>query len=100
MSVAMFAGTLIGALLALAAQDRRIPVCKYFFGLHPALMQLIGLALVFLLVLIPSLALSGRIAISAPSFFWGGCFAYSFIVSFAMMGLMAHPIKVRKPRFQ
>lgn len=91
MSVAMFAGTFIGMLLAIAAQNRRIPVCKFFFGLHPALAKFVGVVVVFALVLIPALALSGDIAITTPEFFWGGCFAYSLIVSFTISGLTIHP---------
>jgi hypothetical protein len=34
--------------------------------------------------LIPSLALSGVITISTTPFFWGGCLACSFVISFFM----------------
>ena len=91
MSVTMFAGTLVGTLLALAAQNRRIPICKFFFGLHPTLAKFIGLVVVFAFVLIPAMALSGDITITTPEFFWGGCFAYSLIIGFVITGLTIHP---------
>ena len=96
MSVTMFAGTLVGTLLAFAAQNRRLSICKYLFGLHPVLANLIGVVVVFGFLLIPALVLSGSITISAPAFFWGGCFAYSFIISFTLTGLMTHPRKSHK----
>jgi hypothetical protein len=91
MSVTMFAGTLVGTLLAVAAQNRKNPICKFFFGLHPLLAKLIGLVVVFAFVLIPAMVLSGDISITNQEFFWGGCFAYSAIISFTIAGLTIHP---------
>ena len=84
MSVAMFAGSFIGTLLGFAAQNRSLAICKYLFGKHPTLAKSIGLLAVFVLVLIPSMALSGTINISTIPFFWGGCFAYSLLVCFTL----------------
>jgi len=84
MSVAMFAGSFIGTLLGFAAQNRTLAICKYLFGRHPILAKSIGLIVVFGLALIPSMALSGTINISAIPFFWGACFAYSLIVCFTL----------------
>jgi hypothetical protein len=91
MAVTMFAGTLIGTLLAIAAQNRKIPVCKFFFGLHPLLAKLVGVVVVFVFVLIPAMVLSGDLTITTPEFFWGGCFAYSAVISFAITGVTIHP---------
>ncbi len=84
MSVAMFAGAITGALLGFAAQNRSLAICKYLFGQHSSLAKAIGVIAVFVLVLIPSMALSGAITISAIPFFWGGCFAYSLLICFTL----------------
>lgn len=84
MSVTMFAGTLLGTMLSFATQNQRLAVCKYLFRKKPFLGQIIGLALVSSLVLFPFFALTGFITITSTAFFLGGCFAYSFIISFAL----------------
>jgi len=84
MSVTLFFGAFLGASLGFAAQNRRFSICKYLFGKHPVVSKVIGLALLFGMVIIPSLALAGVISISATPFFWGGCLACSFIISFFM----------------
>jgi len=84
MSVTMFAGTLLGTMLSFATQNQRLTICKYLFRKKPFLGQIIGLTLVFSLILIPFLALTGSITINSTAFFLGGCFAYSFIISFAL----------------
>jgi hypothetical protein len=96
MAVTMFAGTLVGTILGLAVQNRRNPISNYLFGLHPILGNLIGLVLVSLLLLAPVLVLSGAITITAPAFFWGGCFAYSLIITFGLTCLTIHPSKAHK----
>ncbi len=84
MSVTLFTGAFVGALLGFATQNRRFSICKYLFGQHPALAKSIGLVFLLGLVLVPTLALSGVITVSATPFFWGGCLACSFIIGFFM----------------
>jgi len=91
MSVTLFTGTFLGALLGFAAQNRRFSICKYFFGKHPVAAKSIGLVLLFGVILIPSLALSGVITINTTPFFWGGCLACSFIISFFVTNCLMIP---------
>lgn len=93
MAVTVFAGTIIGTILGLAVQNRRIPICKYLFGLHPVYGKFIGLVLVSGLLLAPALMMSGGFGITTPEFFWGGCFAYSFLITFGITCLTIHPRK-------
>ncbi len=74
MSVTLFTGAFVGALLGFATQNRRFSI----------LAKSIGLVLLFGLVLVPTLALSGVITINTTPFFWGGCLACSFIIGFFM----------------
>ncbi len=90
MSVTMFAGTVVGMALALLAHNRRIPICKYLFILHPVYGKLIGVILVSAILLAPVLILSGTFQLTAPEFFWGGCFAYSAMLSFTFTCLTVH----------
>jgi hypothetical protein len=91
MSVTIFTGAFFGALLGFATQNRHFSICKYLFGKHPALAKSIGMVLLFGLVLIPSLALSGVITVNATPFLWGGCLACSFIFSFFMTSCLLSP---------
>jgi hypothetical protein len=91
MSVTLFAGAFVGALLGFSTRNRRFSICKYLFGQHPALAKSIGVVLLCGLVLIPSLALSGVITINTTPFFWGGCLACSFIFSFFMTSCLMMP---------
>lgn len=84
MSVTLFAGAFFGALLGFSTRNKSSRICQYIFGKHSVLAKFIGLAVLFGLVLIPSLSLSGIVAISATPFFWGGCLACSFIIGFFM----------------
>jgi hypothetical protein len=84
MSITLFFGAFLGAMLGVATQNRRLSICKYLFGQHPVLTRSIGLALLFVLVLIPSFVLSGALTLNTTRFFWGGCLACSFIFSFFM----------------
>lgn len=84
MSVTLFTGAFVGALLGFATQNRRFSICQYLFGKHPVAAKSIGLVLLLGLILIPSLALSEVIIISTTPFFWGGCLACSFVISFFM----------------
>ena len=79
MSVTLFVGVLAGALLGASIQNRGSPVHKYLLDVHPVLTRLIGLILLFTFVVVPSLVLSGVIAIDITPFFWGGCLVSSFI---------------------
>lgn len=96
MSVTMFAGALIGTLVAIAAQQRRLPLCRYLLEKRPELGKLVCTTVVFAFVLIPALVLSGEVDLSTSEFFWGGCFVYSFVVSFTLSELTIHP-RVYKP---
>lgn len=84
MSVTFFFGAFTGALLGFATRNQRFSVCKYLFGQHPNAAKSIGWALLLMMVVVPTLALSGVITISCTSFFWGGCFVFSFIIGFFM----------------
>jgi hypothetical protein len=91
MSVTLFFGAFFGALLGFATQNRRFSICKYLFEKHPVFAKSIGLVLLFGLILVPSLALSGLITVSATPFFWGGCLACSFIIGFFMTSCLMTP---------
>jgi hypothetical protein len=93
MAVTVFAGTIIGTILGLAVQNRRIPILKYLFGLHPVYGKLIGTVLVAGLLLAPSLMMAGGFGITSQEFFWGGCFAYSFLITFGITVMTIHPLK-------
>jgi hypothetical protein len=84
MSVTLFTGAFLGALLGFATQNRRFSICKYLFGKHSVLSKSIGLVLLVVSILIPFLAIEGGIIINATPFFWGGCLTCSFIISFFM----------------
>jgi hypothetical protein len=84
MSITLFFGAFTGALLGFAAKNRRFSICKYLFGKHPTVAKSIGWAMLFVMALIPTLALSGLMTIGGTSFFWGGCFVCSFIIGFFM----------------
>lgn len=84
MSVTLFFGAFTGALLGFATRNQRFSICKYLFGQHPTAAKSIGWAVLFVMVLIPTLALSGVITIGCTSFFWGGCFIISLIIGFFM----------------
>jgi hypothetical protein len=91
MSVTLFIGAFFGALLGFAIQNRHFSICKYLFEKHPTFAKLSGMVLLFGLVLIPSLALSGVITVNATPFFWGGCLSCSFIFSFFMTSCLMSP---------
>jgi len=84
MSVTLFFGAFTGALLGFAARNRRYSICKFLFEKHPTAAKSMGWVLLLIMVLIPTLALSGVITLGCTSFFWGGCFAFSFIIGFFM----------------
>jgi hypothetical protein len=92
MSVTIFAGAFFGALVGFSTRNRSTPLCQYIFGKHCTLAKSIGLILLFVLVLIPFLSLSGVFAISETSFLWGGCLALSFIFTFFMTSSMMSDI--------
>ncbi|MCA1899288.1 MAG: hypothetical protein LDL50_01140 [Chloroflexi bacterium] len=84
MSVALFFGTLFGALAGFSTRNKNSAICQYIFGKHSALARTVGLLALGAMILLPSLSLAGVIAVSSTPFFWGGCLACSFIVSFFM----------------
>lgn len=84
MSVTLFFGAFAGGLLGFAARNQRFSICKYLFGQHPTAAKSLGWALLLIAVVVPTLALSGVITIGCTSFFWGGCFVFSFIIGFFM----------------
>jgi len=84
MSVALFFGTLFGALAGFSSRNKGSAICQYIFGRHATLARAGGLTLLFAMMLIPALSLSGVIVLSATPFFWGGCLACSFIIGFFM----------------
>lgn len=84
MSVTLFFGAFTGALLGFASRNRRFSICKYLFGEHPTAAKSIGGALLLVMVVVPTLALSGVITLGCTSFFWGGCFVISLIIGFFM----------------
>lgn len=84
MSVTLFFGAFFGALIGFSTRNKNSAICQRIFGRHPVLARTVGLILLLIIVLIPSLSLSGVIAISSTPFFWGGCLACSFIISFFM----------------
>jgi hypothetical protein len=88
MSITLFAGAFFGALIGFSTRNKNSPICQCIFGKHPVLAKSVGLILLFGLVLIPTLSLAGVIAISVTPFFWGGCLACSFIISFFMTSCM------------
>ncbi len=89
MSVTLFVGVLTGALLGAAIQNKGSSVHKYLLDVHPVLTVLLGLILLVTFIVIPSLALSGVIAIDTTPFFWGGCLVSSFI--FGLFAVNAAP---------
>jgi hypothetical protein len=91
MSVTLFTGALLGALLGFATKNRSTSICQYLFGKHPAVAKSIGLALLLGSVLIPTLLLASVITINTTPFFWGGCWVCSFIFSFFMTSCMMDP---------
>jgi len=92
MSVTIFTGAFFGALVGFSTRNKSTPLCQYIFGKHCALAKSIGLILLFGLVLIPFLSLSGVLAIGETAFLWGGCLACSFIFTFFMTGSMMSDI--------
>jgi len=92
MSVTLFAGAFFGALLGFATRNRTSPICRYVFGMHPVLARSIGLIALFGMVMVPYLSLSRVIVISDTPFFWGGCLACSFIISFFMTSCLMKEI--------
>jgi hypothetical protein len=88
MSITLFAGAFFGALVGFSTRNKNSVICQCIFGRHPVLARAIGLILLFGIVLIPSLSLSGIIAIGSTPFFWGGCLACSFVISFFMTSCM------------
>jgi hypothetical protein len=88
MSVTLFTGAFVGALLGFATHNRRFSICKFLFEMHPALAKSIGVVLLCVMILIPALSLAGALTISTTPFFWGGCFTCSMIISFFMTSCM------------
>ena len=91
MAVTMFAGTFVGTIVGMIAQNRESWISRYLFGFHPVYGNLIGIVLVSIFLLAPILVFSGLISVSASEFFWGGCFAFSIILSFGVTCLTVHP---------
>lgn len=84
MSVTLFIGAFAGAILGFATRNRTTPICRYVFGRHPLIARSIGLILLLGMFLLPTLYLEGIVVLSQTPFFWGGCLASSFIISFFM----------------
>ncbi|MFZ5880626.1 MAG: hypothetical protein ACOY0R_14760 [Chloroflexota bacterium] len=91
MAVTLFFGLLAGGLLGMSVRDQRTPLCCFMMKKHPTFTKSLGLVLLAGLILVPSLALSGAITISATPFFWGGMVACSFIFGFFTASCVCTP---------
>jgi hypothetical protein len=91
MAVTLFLGSLVGGIFGMIIRDQRTSLCCYMLQHHPTLTKSIGLTLLAALILVPSLALTGVIAISVTPFFWGGVLTCSFIFGFFTVSCLCTP---------
>lgn len=82
MAVSLFIGLMGGAILGFATQNGRSTICEFVRVRHPKLFKAIGLLLLTGAILLPTLGLTGVVAVNMTPFFWGGCMAFSFIYGF------------------
>jgi hypothetical protein len=92
MSLAIFAGAFFGALLGFLTRNKTSSVCRYVFGRHPLLVKWIGLFLLFGVVLVPSLSLSGALVIAETPFVWGGWLVCSLVMGFFLSSCLLKDI--------
>jgi hypothetical protein len=82
MAVSLFSGLLGGAILGFATQNGRSRLCELIRVRYPVLFKSIGLLLLAVAVILPTLSLIGMVNVNMTSFFWGGCLALNFIIGF------------------
>lgn len=81
MAITLMFGTLLGALIGVVTQSTGTPVCRYLKA-RPTVFKFIGLALLTIVVLLPTAILTGVMALDTTPFFWGGCMVCSFVFGF------------------